>query len=83
MVDDPRRHLYKEFLRYVDLFKPRVFVMENVLGIKSAAGGKYFTSVQQEARAIGYRVHPQVEKAFELGVPQKRVRQLIVGAHLN
>jgi DNA (cytosine-5)-methyltransferase 1 len=53
--------------------------MENVPGIRSAEGGKYFTRVQQEARALGYRVHPQVEKAAALGVPQKRQRQLIIG----
>jgi DNA (cytosine-5)-methyltransferase 1 len=79
MVADERRHLYEEFLRYVEYFRPKVFVMENVLGIKSADGGRYFRRVQQEARAMGYRVHPQTEKAFDLGVPQKRVRQLIIG----
>lgn len=36
LVEDPRRYLYQEFLRYVKFFKPRVFVMENVLGIRSA-----------------------------------------------
>lgn len=83
MVEDMRRHLYQEFLRYVGYFQPKLFVMENVLGIKSAAGGKYFTRVQKEARALGYRVHPQVEKAFDLGVPQKRLRQLIIGTRLD
>jgi DNA (cytosine-5)-methyltransferase 1 len=83
MVEDKRRHLYQEFLRYVGYFQPKLFVMENVLGIKSAAGGKYFTRVQKEARALGYRVHPQVEKAFDLGVPQKRQRQLIIGTRLD
>ncbi|MGH7194298.1 MAG: DNA cytosine methyltransferase, partial [Candidatus Saccharimonadales bacterium] len=57
--------------------------MENVLGIKSAEGGKYFTAVQKEARASGYRVHAQIEKAFALGVPQKRQRQLIIGTRLD
>ncbi len=76
---DPRRHLYLEFLRYVDYFRPRVFVMENVLGIRTASGGEYFTRVQKEARALGFRVHAQVEDAWELGVPQKRRRQLIIG----
>ena len=79
LKEDPRRHLYREFLRYVDFFQPRVFVMENVLGLRSAAGGGYFTRVQAEARALGYRVHGQVEDAWELGVPQKRRRQLIIG----
>jgi DNA (cytosine-5)-methyltransferase 1 len=79
MVEDKRRYLYREFLHYVDFFRPKVFVMENVPGIRSAEGGKYFTRVQQEARALGYRVHPQTEKAVDLGVPQKRQRQLIIG----
>ncbi len=83
MVEDPRRYLYQEFLRYVKFFQPRVFVMENVLGIKSASGGEYFTRVQKEARQAGYRVHGQVEKAVKLGVPQKRQRQLIIGTRLD
>jgi DNA (cytosine-5)-methyltransferase 1 len=76
---DPRRHLYREFLRYVEFFQPKVFVMENVLGLRTAAGGEYFTRVQKESRALGYRVHGQIEDAWELGVPQKRRRQLIIG----
>lgn len=52
MVADDRRHLYQEFLRYVEFFQPKVFVMENVLGIRSASGGEYFTRVQKEAKAI-------------------------------
>lgn len=81
--DDPRRHLYQELLKYVGFFRPKVFVMENVLGIKTAAGGEYFTRVQVEARALGYRVHGQVEDAWELGVPQKRRRQLIIGTRTD
>lgn len=83
---DPRRFLYRPFLQYVHHFQPRVFVMENVLGLRSAAGGDYFTAVQSEARSLGryegrpgYRVHAQVEDATALGVPQKRRRQLIIG----
>lgn len=83
LVHDPRRLLYREFLRYVAFFKPRVFVMENVLGIRSAAGGEYLTRVQKEARELGYRVHGQIEDAWELGVPQKRRRQLFIGVRLD
>lgn len=86
LKEDPRRLLYQEYLRYVDFFQPKVFVIENVLGIRSAAGGEYFTRVQNEARALGsvrgkpgYRVHAQIEEARVLGVPQKRRRQLIIG----
>jgi DNA (cytosine-5)-methyltransferase 1 len=57
--------------------------MENVLGIRSASGGEYFSRVQKDARAIGYRVHAQVENCVELGLPQKRRRQLFVGTRLG
>lgn len=88
--DDPRRHLYRQFLDYVEHFQPKIFVIENVLGLRSAGGGKYFTAVQRESRFLGqnkglpgYRVHGQIEKAEELGVPQKRRRQLIIGVRAD
>ena len=83
MVQDERRYLYREFLRYVEFFQPKVFVMENFLGIRSASEGEYFMRVQKEARALGYRVHAQVEDCVELGLPQKRRRQLFIGTRLG
>jgi DNA (cytosine-5)-methyltransferase 1 len=80
---DKRRYLYRVFFDYVAAFSPRVFVMENVMGIQSAAKGKFFTLVQSDARKLGYRVHTQVEEAWRLGVPQKRRRQLIIGVLNN
>ncbi|MEY4483330.1 MAG: hypothetical protein RL693_782 [Verrucomicrobiota bacterium] len=86
LKDDPRRRLFREFLRHIEYFQPKVFIMENVLGIRTAEGGAYYTAVQHEARNLGkerglpgYRVHSQIEDAYELGVPQKRRRQLFIG----
>jgi DNA (cytosine-5)-methyltransferase 1 len=78
LVHDSRRDLYKEFLRFVVYYQPRVFVMENVPGIRSAAGGEFFTRVQVESRELGYRVIPYEVHAWRFGVPQKRIRQLII-----
>jgi DNA (cytosine-5)-methyltransferase 1 len=90
LKEDPRRHLFRNFLDFVDFFQPKVFVIENVLGLRSASGGRYFTAVQYEARNLGrdqgrpgYRVHPQIERGEKLGVPQKRRRQLIVGVRAD
>lgn len=90
LKDDPRRHLFRNFLDFVEFFQPKVFVIENVLGLREAAGGRYFTAVQYEARNLGrdkglpgYRVHPQIERGEGLGIPQKRRRQLIVGVRDN
>lgn len=90
LKEDPRRHLFRNFLDHVEFFQPKVFVIENVLGLRSAAGGRYFTAVQYEARMLGkaagkpgYRVHAQIEDGDELGVPQKRRRQLILGVRAD
>jgi len=79
LIEDPRRDLYKRFLKYVEFFKPKLFVMENVLGIKSAASGTYFTKIQEQSRSLGYTVVAIEINCWEFGVPQKRVRQLFIG----
>lgn len=79
LVHDPRRDLYKEFLRYVAYYQPKAFIMENVPGLRSAAGGEFFTRVQVESRELGYRVIPYEVDAWRFGVPQKRIRQLFIG----
>jgi DNA (cytosine-5)-methyltransferase 1 len=90
LKEDPRRHLFRNFLDFVEFFQPKVFVIENVLGLRSASGGRYFTAVQHEARILGrdsgrpgYRVHTQIERGEKLGTPQKRHRQLIVGVRAD
>lgn len=79
LIEDSRRFLYQDFLRFVAYFRPSIFVIENVLGIRTAASGEFYTRVNSEARALGYRVHGEEIRAWRYGVPQKRIRQLIVG----
>ncbi len=79
LVPDARRELYRDFLRFIAYFKPQVFVMENVLGVRSSQNGKYFSVIQSEARKIGYRVVATEINAWEHGAPQQRRRQLFIG----
>lgn len=79
IIDDPRRDLYKNFLAFVEYFQPKIFVMENVLGIKRTANGVYFTKIQEKSRSLGYTVAPIEINCWEYGVPQKRIRQLFIG----
>lgn len=82
-VDDPRRDLYKRFLKHVEFFKPKIFVMENVLGINSMGSGIYLTKIQEASRALDYSVAPVVLNCWEFGVPQKRIRQLFIGTRVG
>lgn len=83
LIHDPRRTLYQQYFEYVAHFQPKLFVMENVLGIRSADGGRHFRDVKESARRLGYRVYGEIVEATTFGVPQKRRRQLIIGTRID
>ena len=80
LIEDHRRTLFWIFLSYVEYFRPSFFLMENVLGMRSAEGGKHYDSMFDASREIGYRVKAQVVQASDFGVPQTRRRLLFVGS---
>lgn len=79
IVDDERNKLYKSFVRMVDYFSPKAFVMENVPNILSIGGGAIKDSIIEDFSALGYTVEYQVLTASDYGVPQNRRRAIFVG----
>lgn len=73
---DPRNVLFMEFMRIVKGLKPKGFVIENVLGLKTMA---FEQEVAETFRELGYRVQFMVLTAAEHGVPQLRRRVVFVG----
>ena len=61
------------------MYKPMWFLAENVGGIKSANDGKAFTQIQNDMKAAGYKIYPNLYKFEEYGVPQARHRVIIIG----
>jgi len=57
--------------------------MENVPGIRSVADGAFFRRVHVEGRELGYRVIAHEVQAWRFGVPQKRIRQLVIGTRID
>lgn len=82
-LDDPRNSLYKQFLKYVRVLSPRIFILENVVGILSAGEGKLVAEMLAAFRRIGYSVDWRVLNAANFGVPQKRERFFLVGVRKN
>ena len=78
-LDDPRNHLYKYFLNYVNHLQPSVFLMENVIGLINASEGTLLTEIIQGFDYIGYKVDWRVLNAANFGVPQKRERLFLIG----
>ena len=77
--NDPRNYLYKHYVNFIDTFKPKMFVFENVPGLKSAGNGKYFDDLKQAIENIGYSLKIKELIASDYGVLQARKRIIIVG----
>lgn len=76
-ADDPRNDLLFEFLRFIDAFRPRAVLMENVPGL---AGDPRFGRFVRRLRRRGYTVASCVVDASHHGVPQRRRRLVVIGA---
>ena len=79
MKDDPRNELYKMYIQFLNKYKPRMFVFENVEGIKTARGGQAFKNLQSYMKRVGYELEPHELNARDFGVLQSRKRIIIVG----
>lgn len=77
--NDPRNNLYKTFIKIVERFRPRLFVMENVPGILSTAKGTVRDDIINGFNAIGYETTAEILNAVDYGVPQNRRRVFFIG----
>lgn len=79
MAEDPRNDLYKLYARFLQKYQPKMFVFENVMGIKSANGGATWAKVQEALREVGYEIECREQNSKTFGVLQSRRRMIIVG----
>ena len=79
IVDDERNKLYKNFVRFVEYFKPKAFMMENVPNILSIGDGIVRDAIVKDFSDLGYKVVYKVLTASDYGVPQNRRRAVFVG----
>lgn len=78
-IDDDRNRLFKEFVRFVKIIKPKVFVLENVAAMERHNKGKTIKEIVSSFKEIGYDIKYKVLNAVNYGVPQERRRIFIVG----
>lgn len=83
VADDPRNRLFYGFIKFINWYSPKVFVMENVKGLLSMKNGAVLETILNEFRHAGqhggYDVVYQVLLASDYGVPQNRERIIIIG----
>lgn len=82
-LDDDRNHLFKEFIRVADAFRPKSILIENVTGIVSLGRGTVVEQIYKELEALGYRVKHRILFAGHYGVPQMRFRTVFIATRDN
>jgi len=79
MIDDPRNELYIHYLKFLEEYKPKIFVFENVPGIKTARKGQVYSDFQEKVQKLGYDIETDILNALDFGVLQIRKRVIIIG----
>jgi DNA (cytosine-5)-methyltransferase 1 len=79
VIDDERNKLYKSFVSFVEFYKPKAFLMENVPNIVSMGQGIVKDAIMNDFEKLGYNVVHKVLRASEYGIPQSRKRAFFVG----
>lgn len=83
MKDDPRNHLYKYYVKFLEKYKPKMFVFENVPGILSAKNGEYFSKIIKAIESAGYNFSYKLLNARDFNVLQDRKRVILIGWKKN
>jgi DNA (cytosine-5)-methyltransferase 1 len=80
-VKDPRNSLFMEYVKYLNYFNPKAFIMENVMGIlsmKNASKIKVIDIIMEELNK-NYNCIICKLYASDFEVPQNRRRVIIIG----
>lgn len=76
--EDPRNKLFFEFVKFVDLTKPKAVLIENVRGIVTRNNGYAKKRIEEIFTERGYSITNRILDASDYGVPQKRLRNFFV-----
>ena len=86
MKEDYRNFLFESFVKLVDIYKPKAFIFENVMGILSAKPGDQLITdrIYKAFDKIGYTISDDLRRdaLFDMsyyGIPQERKRVIIYG----
>ncbi|MBM3454263.1 MAG: DNA cytosine methyltransferase [Bacteroidetes bacterium] len=79
MKGDKRNYLFRYYAKFLDKYKPKYFVFENVLGLLTAGNSKYLAEMMELFSSKGYSADYKVLNTQEYGVLQRRKRVIIIG----
>ena len=77
--DDPRNSLFEQFANFVNYFRPRALVFENVVGLATHKGGDIVGQIAECFNGLGYECDWRILNSANFGVPQRRERLILIG----
>jgi DNA (cytosine-5)-methyltransferase 1 len=82
-TNNPKNHLFKEFLRAVEEIHPKWILFENVSGIVNFEKGEVIKIMETELDQIGYLCSWDIINTADYGVPQTRRRFFLIGSRIG
>ncbi len=79
--DDPRNLLWQSYLDAICALRPKAFLLENVYGFQKEIQG--FANALATATNLGYKLTARKFNTQFYGVPQHRLRLIIVGVRVD
>lgn len=77
---DPRGSLFYEFARVIQECKPKVFIFENVKGLKSHDQGATWKTIKNIfEKELKYKISFDTLNSKNFGIPQNRERFFVIG----
>jgi len=81
---DKRNRLVDSYVSFVELVRSKLLFFENVRGFdmefaKNGSGMVYSDQVTRRLKKLGYDVHSEIVNFGDYGVPQRRLRFILVG----
>ncbi|OMF56536.1 DNA cytosine methyltransferase [Paenibacillus sp. FSL R5-0766] len=84
-INEDRGQLYKATLNYIRKLRPKIVMMENVRGMLSIKTdeGYLLPEICQNLKMLGYTAYFKLVNTSDYGVPQNRLRVIIIGIRNN
>lgn len=78
-LQDTRGTLFYHFATFLEKLQPKMFLFENVKGLRTHDEGKTYKTMLAVFENMGYNIQNKVLNAWDYDVPQKRERLITIG----
>ena len=78
-IQDKRNNLFLETARFIEGLRPKVFLIENVLGLMAGKMEGKFNQIFTQLKSIGYKLQCKSINTIYYNVPQSRQRLIFLG----